>query len=186
MYHISKDARAKRSAEMICDGLEICLEEKPLNKIRICDVYEKSLVSRSTFYRLFDSIEDVLAYACDKIRTDIMEAVKKMTFANKREHVLYCMKCWVAHEPLMKALVDNNLFGIFFDSHMRNADILKKMYSIPTEEECKFECFASILASLTYAGLSIYFRRRDTETPEDVYQTICTCTEHILKAFIKI
>ena len=186
MYHISKDARARRSAELICDGLESCLKEKPLNKIRVCDVYERSTVSRATFYRLFDGIQDVFAYACDKIRTDIMEAVKKLSFPSKRDHVLYCMQRWLAHEPLMKALVDNNLYGIFFESHMRNADILKQLYSIPAEDECKFECFASILASLTYAALSVYFRRRDNESLEEVYRTICSCTEHISNSFVKI
>lgn len=186
MYHISKDARAKRSAEMICKGLEECLKEKPLCEIRVSNIYERSGVSRATFYRLFDNINDVFAYACDKIRTDVMDAVKKLSFPNKREHVLYCIKRWVAHELLMKALVDNNLYGIFYESHMRNADILKQLYSISTEEECQFECFASILASLTYAALSVYFRRRDTESIEDVYRTICHCTEHISNSFIKI
>lgn len=186
MYHISKDARANRSAEMVCNGLEACLKEKPLSEIRVSNIYERAGVSRATFYRLFDNVNDVFAYTCDKIRTDIMESVKTLSFPNKREQVLYGIKRWLAHEPLMKALVDNNLYAIFFDSHMRNADTLKQLYSIPTEEEFPFECFASILASLTYAALSFYFRRRDTLTIEDVYRTLCRCTDHISKTFVRI
>ena len=59
MYHVSNDLRAKNSAELICRGLEKCLKEKPLNKIKISDIYSKSFVSRSTFYRLFDSIVQI-------------------------------------------------------------------------------------------------------------------------------
>ena len=44
MYHVSKDLRARNSAELICSGLEECLKEKPLNKIRINEV--KSITIR--------------------------------------------------------------------------------------------------------------------------------------------
>ena len=76
MYHIANDLRAKKSAELICQGLEECLKEMPLNKIHIVNIYKKCFVSRATFYRLFDTIEDVFAYECDLIREDTMKAVK--------------------------------------------------------------------------------------------------------------
>ena len=82
MYHISEDKRAVKSAELIWEGLEKCLAEKELKKIRISDINEKSYVSRATFYRLFDSIGDVLIYRCDRIFADLTVKMEQFTSSN--------------------------------------------------------------------------------------------------------
>ena len=186
MYHISDDARAKKSAERIFHGLDACLKENPLSKVRVCDVYQKAGVSRATFYRLFDGINDVFAYACDKIRANIIVAAQKQIFPDQRELVAYCIKQWLTHETLMKALVDNGMFNIFYDSHMRNADILKQLYAFPPEEDYPYDYFASILTSLTYAVLSIYFRHGGSEPIVKVYRSICRCTEIVSDTLVEI
>lgn len=67
MYHIKEDKRAKASVELICDGLKRCLKEKSFESVTISDIQRVSGVSRSTFYRNFDRIEDVLALMCDRV-----------------------------------------------------------------------------------------------------------------------
>ena len=64
MYHIKNDKRARASTELICAGLLACMKEKPFARITITDVQRASTVSRSTFYRNFDCLEDVLALLC--------------------------------------------------------------------------------------------------------------------------
>ena len=66
MYHIKNDKRARASTELICAGLLACMKEKPFARITITDVQRASTVSRSTFYRNFDCLEDVLALLCDR------------------------------------------------------------------------------------------------------------------------
>lgn len=66
MYHIKNDKRAQASSELICAGLLACMKEKPFARITITDVQRASSVSRSTFYRNFDCLEDVLALLCDR------------------------------------------------------------------------------------------------------------------------
>ncbi len=66
MYHIKHDKRAESSVELICTAVLELLETKPLGEITISDVQRRSTVSRSTFYRNFDSLEDVLALLCDR------------------------------------------------------------------------------------------------------------------------
>ena len=179
MYHVSKDLRARNSAELICSGLEECLKEKPLNKSRINDIYEKCFVSRATFYRLFDNIYDVFAYECDNIFKDIVKLLQTQKFKDHTEQALYCVKRWLVHDILMKALVDNNLIGIFYESHMRNIDILRQFYSINYEDDTKIEYFIYILASLCYASLSMYFKHGAKESIEEVYKTVCESTRLI-------
>lgn len=77
MYHIPNDKRAQKSADLIAQGLYKSLEKKPLNNIKVNDIYLNSYVSRATFYRLFDSVYDVLQYQCDSIVDEIAESLKQ-------------------------------------------------------------------------------------------------------------
>lgn len=183
MYHIANDLRAKKSAELICQGLEECLKEMPLNKIHIVDIYKKCFVSRATFYRLFDTIEDVFAYECDLIREDTMKAVKTAKFKNKNEEVLFCIKRWLKHETLIKAMIDNRLVGILYDSHMRNAESLKEFYAIYYESDTQFNCFLSLLISIIFAALSIYFKEKGKTSVEEVFEAICYNTSKIIDSW---
>lgn len=70
MYHIKQDKRAKASVELICKGLIDCLSKKNFADITISDIQRSSTVSRSTFYRNFDCLEDVLSLICDRVFED--------------------------------------------------------------------------------------------------------------------
>ena len=174
MFHVANDLRAKKSAELICKGLEKCLEEKPLSKIRISDIYSKSYVSRSTFYRLFDNIEDVFAYECDIIRNETMKTLKEEGFSNKSAEVIYCMKRWLKHETLIKAIVENRMIGILYDSHIRNSQQLRKLYSLYNKDDSDFESFVYLLVSMIFAALSIYFQNNKNRSVEEVFSAICS------------
>ena len=66
MYHIKNDKRCLKSAERIGDALRSMLDEKPLSDITVTDIQRLSETGRSTFYRLFDNIDDVLLYIAEE------------------------------------------------------------------------------------------------------------------------
>ena len=66
MYHIKQDKRSKQSAAFIFDALSALLDRKSYDDITVTEVIEKAQISRGTFYRNFDSLEDVLRYECDQ------------------------------------------------------------------------------------------------------------------------
>ena len=173
MYHVANDLRAKKSAELICKGLENCLQEKSLSKIKISDIYSKSYVSRSTFYRLFDNIEDVFAYECDIIRNETIETLKERGFNDKSEEVIYCIKRWLKHETLIKAIVENRMIGKLYDSHIRNGEQLRELYSLYNKDDSDFESFVYLLVSMIFAALSIYFQNNKNQPVEEVFSNIC-------------
>ncbi|MBO7519888.1 MAG: hypothetical protein J6T73_03830, partial [Clostridia bacterium] len=125
------------------------------------------------FYRLFDSIEDVLAYECDIIRKETMETVKSKTFENKNDEIIYCIKRWIKNETLIKAIIDNKLIGVLYDSHIRNGEQLKKLYSVYCENDDEFECFVYLLVSLIFAALAIYFQEGSEKSVEEVFSIVC-------------
>lgn len=98
MYHIKEDKRAKASVELICDGLKRCLKEKSFESVTISDIQRVSGVSRSTFYRNFDRIEDVLALMCDRV----FEEAFLSDYANISEAVF---RTWFRHQELIETIV---------------------------------------------------------------------------------
>ena len=172
MYHVSNNSRARKTAQLICDGLSKCLEEKPFRKIRVNDIYEKCFVSRATFYRMFDGISDVLAYESDRIFEEWKRADAEMIFSTKKERSLFTINFWLKHRTFFKALVDNDLGWIMLGTFPKYTDELKKLYDVPFDDDRKADYFITIFSSVIYATLSVYFLHNESEPIEEVYETM--------------
>lgn len=167
MYHISGDKRAVKSAELIWQGLEQCLQEKELKKIRIADINEKCYVSRTTFYRLFDSVEDVLVYRCDRIFDDL----NTEQFASTKDYFLFLIARCLEEQVLLKALVENNLSGILYDAQMRHSDLMKRVFLRDAElSEQEADYLVSILTNIVPAMMTTWYAHGQTETPEEILE----------------
>lgn len=60
MYHISPDKRSFESSGMIYAALEELMKEKEYSQIKISELCERAKLGRVTFYRHYDTIDDVL------------------------------------------------------------------------------------------------------------------------------
>lgn len=156
MYRVSENARTKKTAILICEGLEKCLETKPLNQIRINDIYKQCYVSRSTFYRLFDSIMDVLLYECDCIIKEIFRNYESMRFKTKTDKALFEINAWLARPKFAKAIVDNNLGWVISDSYRRNEELVLSVYQIKDISQSQRDYFYSFMGSLIFSSIYIY------------------------------
>jgi len=72
MYHIKNDKRCLASAKKIGTALRALLRSKPLEEISITDIQKMSGTGRSTFYRLFDNIDDVILYMTEEELLDLV------------------------------------------------------------------------------------------------------------------
>jgi len=68
---------AEQSKEMIISALLKLLEEKHYTQITISDIADKAQLARRTFYRNFNSKEDVIKEYYDKQSEKLMEVLKK-------------------------------------------------------------------------------------------------------------
>jgi AcrR family transcriptional regulator len=75
MYRIKNDQRTIHSAELLYDGLVKLMRTMPLADIKITDLVEVSDVGRTTFYRHFDEIEDILQWRSDQTYDDMIQYV---------------------------------------------------------------------------------------------------------------
>jgi len=72
LYHIKSDKRARTSAAMLYESLMACMEVKSFEKISITELVDRATVGRSTFYRNFDEIADILYWKCDQQLSDML------------------------------------------------------------------------------------------------------------------
>ncbi len=67
MYHIKDDPRSIQSGKMLYDGLAMLMREQAFDTITVTELVKAAEVGRATFYRNFDTIEDVLRLRCDQV-----------------------------------------------------------------------------------------------------------------------
>lgn len=108
MYHIKDDPRAIRSADMLFEGLATLMQEMPFADIKITDLVEASRVGRTTFYRHFDEIEDILRLRSDQTFDEMMQHIIAFVREHGNESRMILLK------PVLR----------YFDSHSEIIDLL--------------------------------------------------------------
>lgn len=158
MYHIKSDKRAQCSADMICSALTECLREKPFRDITVSDIQRASTVSRSTFYRHFDSTEDVLARLCDRGFQEIFSESGEGSPAPAA-----VLHYWYTHGELLEAVVQAGKTEVFLDSFRRSleATAAVKMMGAGSPE---FDYFTSSIAYTMIGVLATWVRRGRRES----------------------
>lgn len=126
MYHISNDHRAKASASKIVCGLITYAQSKPLSEITVASLLRVAKVSRSTFYRLFDNVIDVLEYECDRITFQILENKGNLSTFHIRDFLLYLIGSLMKHANLLEILISSQRMDIFCMSFRKNLACINK------------------------------------------------------------
>lgn len=131
MYHIKNDKRSQNSCNAIYNGLITLTEHKPFNQITVSSICEVSNVSRATFYRNFDIIEDIFIWRIDNL---INEIVDKYQNRDKKYSNLtfnrFAMRIGMGEYQLLKALsdahridlIEHAVIQIFENYHLENLD----------------------------------------------------------------
>lgn len=131
MYHIARDKRAERSAELLYKGLMDCMKKKSFSEITITDLQTASGVARTTFYRAFDNISDILYWKCDICFKTVLESAAPAMFTDEPALALHYFRYWIKHSDILELLIKINRQDIIYACHMKNADALQQRYGKP-------------------------------------------------------
>lgn len=165
MYHISNDKRAVQSADLIYNGLLQCLEKKPFDQITVTDVQKVSGVARTTIYRCFDNLSDILYWRCDLAFREALHSIEPMITPNELELMQGYFAYWIEHSDILKLLMDINRQDIIYACHMRNAELLAQSYGkLPGMDETNARYFMAIRTGVTISVLKAWLDggRKDT------------------------
>ena len=115
MYHIKPDKRSQASAAEIVRGLEECLKTKPLKAITVSDLYRVTGISRATFYRLFDTPEDVLLYQFEQMTATTLESHAADWQENPDKLLEETIALGMQNNEFLKAVVSSGRFDLLYE-----------------------------------------------------------------------
>ena len=165
MYHIKNDKRARASTELICAGLLACMKEKPFARITITDVQRASTVSRSTFYRNFDCLEDVLALLCDRGFQAVFTEYNALPPEQRGSLAKAVFQYWFRNSAVLEALVQIHRTDILFDSLRRSSGLIQALQPM-AGDPAQFDYFVAIITSSMIGVLTVWVEHGKTETED--------------------
>ncbi|MGG0550425.1 TetR/AcrR family transcriptional regulator [Priestia megaterium] len=101
-----------RSRKWIIDALLKLMEEKPYDKISIKEISDRAGLVRKTFYRNFESKEDVLYEYITELMTEAEKAFEALESLTPYSMSYAYFKFWHEHVDFLKLIYKNNLFII--------------------------------------------------------------------------
>lgn len=123
MYHIKKDKRSIQSSEWIYAALVELIKKKKYTDITITELVEKAKLGRSTFYRNFDFLDDILHLKCDEIFDELylylMEYYETNRTLDKGKKTIFLkpfLRYWYVHSSIIELLILANRIDIFTES----------------------------------------------------------------------
>ncbi len=169
MYHISNDKRAAQSADLIYSGLLQCLEKKDFDQITVTDVQKASGVARTTIYRCFDNLSDILYWRCDLAFREALHTIEPANAPNELELMHGYFAYWMEHSDILKLLIDINRQDIIYACHMKNAKALEQSYGkLPGMDEVNSRYFMAIRTGVTISVLKAWLDGGRKETAQEL------------------
>lgn len=109
MYH-GNNPTALQSQKMLIDALLKLMEDKEFSKINIKELCKTAMVSRQTFYTLFDSKEEVIGLHLDSLFDDyIARSVKDKKDITIKEFFDGTIAYLIGQKQLIQLMVKSNL-----------------------------------------------------------------------------
>lgn len=169
MYHISSDKRATRSAELIYAGLLTCMDTTPFEEITVTDLQKVSGVARTTFYRCFDNLSDVLLWQCDLRFQEALQSVTPIDTPKESELIRGYFTYWTQHSDILSLLIDIDRLDIAYDCHLKHAKELERSLSaLPHRTEADARYFMAIRTGFMVSILRAWLEGGQRETAEEL------------------
>ncbi len=173
MYHISNDKRSMQSAELIYNGLIECIKKKSFSDITVTDLQKASGVARTTFYRAFDNLSDILYWKCDTCFKDVLGNSTPDMYMGELGLARHYFKYWFEHSDILELLIGINRQDIIYACHMKNADELQRKYGkLAGLNVSHGNYFMSIRTGFTISVLTAWLKGGRKETPDEIIEII--------------
>lgn len=173
MYHISNDKRAVQSADLIYRGLLQCLDHKSFDQITVTDVQRASGVARTTIYRCFDNLSDILYWRCDLAFQKALHAAPPTDAPSELALMRGYFAYWTEHCDILKLLMDIDRPDIIYTCHMKNAELLAQSFGpLPGMDEVNSRYFIAIRTGVTIGVLKAWLDGGRQETAAELLEIL--------------
>jgi len=168
MYHIKQDKRSLLSAKMIENGLRDCLHDKDFPSIGVSELCEKAEVSRSTFYRLFDTPVDVLQYLVDSLVQEASEKVAAEGIRGGGEYIQFYLEFVEKNIPLLETIIVSGRMDILSRALTDHSTTLVPAELLEQFSENELDYLRAVLSASAVALYRVSLEHGGTESPKEM------------------
>lgn len=122
----TQNKTALRSQNMLVQAMLQLLKTKEYKHITISEIATSAGLDRKTFYRNFDTKEDILKQHCHTLAVEMLERIKKKGGLNRTNITASFFELWSSHISLLKILKNNNLHYLLLDEFYVMLGIVRK------------------------------------------------------------
>ncbi len=178
MYHIKDDQRSIESAERLYEGLAKLMQDQPFHSIKVKALVEASNVGRTTFYRHFDEIADVLRLRSDQVFEDMIQAIIAYVDEHGNEAQMMLLKPvlrhFYLHSEIIELLMQADRLDIAMASFHRAIAPYKARAQTyyPGVDEAYIEYAATIRVGMVTNILVQWIETGKQQPPDDLADTL--------------
>lgn len=185
MYHIKNDKRSIQSSQWIYNALAQLIIEKNYEDIKVTEIVEKAKIGRTTFYRNFDAIDDVLRMKCDETFDNlykyIVDYYNDNGVSGKTLFIKPLLRFWYFNSEIMELLLKANKLDIINDSAIKifdafDPDIWPRSSAINNHPDY----FISLQSGIFISILSQWIKNGKDIPPDDLADLI---VKQIIESF---
>ena len=166
----------------VASALIDLLRDKPMSSITVSELCKKAEISRTTYYRYFDSKEEVLDYGFDVLARQYHEEVAKTrrhASYIQYENILLVFQQFQQYADIIRVLLQNNMGGKL--QRFIIEDELERSLRSREEEHDKYLVVA--YASAIYGILVQWIEDDMKEPPEELAHWICDIYQPIIRRY---
>lgn len=170
MYHIKQDKRAEKSAQLIGQGVLELLAGRRIEDISISEIERKTGITRATFYRSFDRVEDVPEYLCDIMFDEIQEKILNNHCTSRQELIVDFISAWMEKKTLIMSLAGSGNLYLLCNAHTKKLSLVKQMLRTDmnvSEKELDYVCY--LLAYIMPMAMDIWVAHGQKESARELY-----------------
>jgi len=177
MHHINNNKRSIQSSEWIYAALRDLMNEKKYEDIKITEIVERAKVGRSTFYRNFDNIDDILHYKCNEKLKELKEYIQEfqMKLDENTENLFLrpFLRFWYLDSTIIELLIASNRLDILSDIAVETFGTFFPSSKFLNEANAKYaDYLLSIRFGVAINLLTQWIKNNKRDTPDDLTDMI--------------
>ncbi len=183
MYHIKHDKRSIQSSKWIYGALTKLMNKMDYKDIRVTEIVKEAELGRATFYRNFDSKDDVLQYICDKTFKELLdffnEYQKKYSVQQNSEFLKPFLYFFDKHTLIVKQLIQADKQNMLSTSLAKALEAFKPQYrKMVADADKTWDYFVAIRCGVTISVLIQWIKNEKNIHPEELSNLLLKQKQH--------
>lgn len=166
--------QSERSKQWLADSLLILIKDTPYHQISITDITEKAGLSRLTFYRNFESKEDILQFHFNRVFSTYIASVQSDELDLEQALVL-CFHFWQNLRAEIKICLQNNLHKTMYQplEQYLNVFLSKGQYKDSFSQIQK-----TFIVGGLFASMASFAEEQSEQSPEEMARAVLEIINH--------